>query len=118
MSNYPPGVTGNERAIAGPRVEVEETREVNECEKFERMHIEQVTKHGRYPARTFIGTSQARIVRRAVGTPCTFAGGEVEAWVEDHTWVVWICPSCGYQNGFEIEPPEPDDEYYPDRYFD
>ncbi len=118
MSNYPPGVTGREYAIAGPSSERDEAREVGECEKFERMHIEQVTKHGRYPARTYIGAAQARNVRRAVGTVCTFAGGEVEGVTTDHTWFDWTCPSCGFENSMEVEPPEPDDEYYPDRYFD
>lgn len=107
-----------ERQIAGPRHEAEDTQEVSECEKFERVHIEQVTKHGRYGAGTFTGTSKKAIVRRAVGTPCNFGGGEVEVWIEDHTWATWVCPSCGFQNGFEVEPPEPNDEYEPDRWFD
>ena len=31
MSNYPPGVTGNEFEIAGPNREYEEVRECTEC---------------------------------------------------------------------------------------
>ena len=31
MSNYPPGVTGNEWQIAGPDAERDETRDVKEC---------------------------------------------------------------------------------------
>jgi transcription elongation factor Elf1 len=33
MSNYPPGVTGNEWQIAGPYAETEETLDCPECEK-------------------------------------------------------------------------------------
>lgn len=111
MSNYPPGVTGNERAIAGPRSERDETHEVGQCEKFEGVNIVQITKSGPYPEGTFTGPFKARIVRRAKGTTCTFEGGEVEGLTEDHTWFIWECPSCGHENGMEVEPPEPDYEY-------
>lgn len=46
MSNYPPGVTGNEYEIAGPDAEWEETKEVacdnDECPDFEKEHEEEL----------------------------------------------------------------------------
>lgn len=110
MSNYPPGVTGNEQAIAGPSSTKDESHEVNECERFERMHIQQVTETGiRYPEGTFGGPRKHRLIRRAIGTMCTFEGGEVEGYTEDHRWFIWACPSCGFENTTEVEPFDPDD---------
>lgn len=113
MSNYPPGVTGHEYAIAGPSSERGEEREVGECAKFERMRIVYVTKRGVQD-----NIYRTTTIRRVQGIPCTFAGGEVEGVTSDHAWFDWTCPSCGFENTMEVEPPEPDDEYYPDRYFD
>lgn len=104
MSNYPPGVTGNERAIAGPRTEVDEAREVGECEKFERMRIVYVTRRG-----LIDNIYRTPSMRRVRGIPCTFAGGEVEGETVDHRWFDWTCPSCGFENTLEVEPPERDD---------
>lgn len=112
MSNYPPGVTGNEYAIAGPRSEVDDTQEVSPCEQFEAggMRVVQVTRYGNYDAGTF--KRSPRIVRRAKGIPCTFEGGEVEGITEDWIWFSWDCPVCGHTNSMELEEPEPPERDY------
>jgi hypothetical protein len=113
MSNYPPGVTGFERQIAGPSSENDESMLVPACERFERVNVVQVTRHGNYPAGTFKGKHARQIVRRAKGITCTFEGEtEVAGILEDHTWFQWDCPSCGFENGMDVDPPEPP-EYEP-----
>lgn len=103
MSNYPPGVTGHEPQIAGPRREVEESREVGPCERFEGVNVVQVTRQGwEYAEGTFTGTSKRHIVRRAKGRSCTFEGGEVEGVTEDALFI-WECPSCKFENVVDVE---------------
>lgn len=46
MSNYPPGVTGNEYAISGPEREWEEDRFCDECEKDTRHTCQAHRDHG------------------------------------------------------------------------
>jgi hypothetical protein len=115
MSNYPPGVTGFERQIAGPSSEVEDTMEVGPCAKFDLLSIRHVTRYGTYALgalRMPKSPGMTNPYRRVRGVVCTFEGGEVEGTLEDHVTFYWDCPVCGQENDTEVEPPEdPRDDY-------
>ncbi len=116
-SNYPPGVSGFEYQIAGPLSEVDDTREVPECERFESLVMRTVTRYGTYPLGAIRTTTKsARRFRRVLGKVCTFEGGEVAGILEDHVWFEWECPSCGSTNSTEQEAPEPPEQDRDDWY--
>jgi hypothetical protein len=81
MSNYPPGVTGNEYAIAGPDSDWEEKMDVkcenDECEKVD--EPQEVVVSGE----SYAGTN----------------------------YYTWDCPLCSHAHDFEREEegPDPDD---------
>lgn len=98
MSNYPPGVTGFEPQIAGPRWEGELERTCN---------AENVT---------------IKIVRADDGREfelpldvCPWIDGEVDAQ-ESRSEIHWTCPACGTEH--VEEPPEPDPDAAWDSRFD
>lgn len=106
LSNYPPGVTGNEWQIAGGK-ELTVTRE---CKG---------TEARVYPACLVDQLAQGYwvdLTGTAVVTEydCTFSG-QVDAEVYDYE-LCWTCPTCGYENveswGGPEEFDEPDDDYF------
>lgn len=81
MSNYPPGVTGTEYAIAGPEREWSDTRELS-CGNDE------------CPA------SELRVVV-VLDLEC-YDGQE---------WGTWWCPICGVEQEYEAKVAEPEGLY-------
>ena len=99
MSNYPPGVTGNEPQIAGYD-ERDEIREVVECQFIGDMVVGQLRAWGR------AGTRKQRRVSAVV---CTFNGGDVDGLLvgdlrnADEATFFWECPSCGTENETTVD---------------
>lgn len=98
MSNYPPGVTGNEPQIAGQH-EQDATREVGECWRFNN------------PDAPLAGLPVGQ-----VPPLCTFAGGEVAGTLvgnpRESVTFFYDCPSCGSENDEDVDVeefgPDPD----------
>jgi len=82
--DYPPGVTGNEREIAGNDSEFEAERECTS-----------------YAVYTALGKDGQRI---EVEADCPFVG---EVTVAAHrAQEFWVCPLCGAEHNEEVEGPE------------
>lgn len=120
MSNYPPGVTGNEFEIAGPDREVTETRE---CEAQDQ-HFHVLTRDGRnalaelggivaevhdsgtvHPTTFDAILSVTRRVEREVVSveeaDCPFVGEVDVAYFRSSCW--WTCPVCGSEHQIEAD---------------
>jgi hypothetical protein len=124
MSNYPPGVTGNEYEISGP--DWEGTLEVkcpNQEAQLEVVSKEMSVLLDRY--RTAVVADDGEEVFRCLRdlkymivsepkamltAPCAFVGEVDAAGYQGKTW--WTCPLCGAENEEEpyddYDPPEPD----------
>ena len=104
MSNYPPGVTGNELEIAGPDWEGETERACTSRGEVELevLSCEDLATLRRWAARDITETITTYDLRRLVGGIITTLlpkcdwEGEVEAWSYGGT-LHWTCPLCGYE---------------------
>jgi hypothetical protein len=105
MSNYPPGVTGNEPQIAGYD-ERDMFRDVGECTHLGRMTVSYW--HA-------CGPAQARKHRRVSAAVCTFEGGNVPGFVVNDSMEAtffWDCPICCELHEEDVtgeDDPDPDE---------
>lgn len=134
MSNYPPGVTGNEYAIAGPDYEAEEDRDcAEECAEFVSLtHVDaflgdlarrllEAAAHGAqgssFEAAMKSGADGVKVAlgelkALAVDKPCEFSGEVMVTGYGGQRW--WTCPSCGSEtteDAAEMEDPRADDAW-------
>lgn len=109
LSNYPPGVTGNEREIAGPDT-LTVTRECKgtEARVYPAYYVDQLITDEE------IGTYVLEKTAVTTEYECPFTG-QVDAEVYNYE-LFWTCPTCGYENveswGGPEEFDEPDDDDY------
>jgi hypothetical protein len=99
MSNYPPGVTGNEPEIAGY---VERTMTVR-CEE-DTMALVPLRMIGDKQEQTWwhqIIAIQRHIDDQGLARPCDFIG-QVDVQHDRFTYW-WECPQCGFQHEGEVE---------------
>lgn len=129
MSNYPPGVTGNEPQIRGWDDEQDESVECGmggyvkvftpdaerEIERIKVLLAE--IAEGKKPASlaaTLVVNLDYLVKRRIEGVEiedCPFAGEVSVCWSDKRGY--WTCPLCGWNH--EVEAPEPDEDWYRDR---
>ena len=130
MSNYPPGVTGNEYAISGPSYE--ETEE-KDCDSQQCLYVPMTL------VRDSVATAVERLViamaiggageqvalemRKAMNNlndlvmalpdvevehPCEWSGSVDVQGYGSQKW--WTCPQCGIEHTEDLEDEGPDDE--------
>lgn len=97
LSNYPPGVTGNEIQIAGPSWEGEITRTCTaEDVEVEILGTDALAllAENRAGRTTTMVVDFVRSAYSAYLPECPFIDGEVYAWAYDGV-LSWTCPVCG-----------------------
>jgi hypothetical protein len=106
LSNYPPGVTGNEYEIAGPDWEETVYRSCDSQKEFViwphevNIILEQISKLEDSPQKFYhlpeLTTKLVQALRfgeaSSVDSPCPFEG-DVDAQGYGHT-ILWTCPLC------------------------
>lgn len=99
MSNYPPGVTGNELEIAGPSWEGEVVRSCKEHDVEVQILGDEVHKilAARKVSTAYGAVTAEDIASHAVVVvlpECPFIDMEVDAWAYGGV-LHWTCPVCG-----------------------
>ena len=112
-SNLPPGVTGNEWAIAGPAYERDETRTCGQEEVTLRVLPDlgrtylakalEMLDGGEDPKTAAYYLRMARNEVEETTVPeCPVVDTEVTVWGGDDGLLHWTCPVCGFEH--EEEP--------------